>query len=151
MVNDQEVLWEFLKEYVRDGTPLRQIENNAKGTPQLNCLESMRWLDKRHIFTSQPASYEDTEYRRQLPQGSIGMSLPYVQLGDLIYVVKGARTPLLLRPVRDQARLQKALESGIIANELDRCFTFVGVVYMYGMMQGQAISDSTEWSTVYVL
>lgn len=100
MVENQEVWWELLKEYDIEGTPLREIQNSAKGMPYLNCLASMEWLDKRAIFTTEPvpgSGEQDkagppSQYRLNLPQGSIGMSLPYVEVGDLIYIAKGGRT-----------------------------------------------------------
>jgi hypothetical protein len=79
------------------------------------------------------------------------MALPNVHEGDVIFIVKGGRTPLIFRPLSDSSKRLKAVQQGVPEEALPSCFTFVGVCYMYGMMQGQAVAETLSWKQIYLL
>jgi hypothetical protein len=45
----------------------------------------------------------------------------------------------------------KAIKEGISEKELSKCFTLVGVCYVYGMMQGQVLAKKPNWQQIYLL
>ena len=148
--------WEVLKRLAgRRASHQQMLENVVEGK-HLWLERSMGCLDKRAIFLTAPAQQgEDdagsgSEYRSSLPKGSVGMSLPNVRQGDVILVVKGGRTPLICRPL-NQAGKEKALAQGIPEEKFSNCYTFVGVTYVYGMMQGQGLAETPNWETTFLL
>jgi hypothetical protein len=117
---------------------------------------SMSHLDKRAVFLTAPARQgandgsSGSNYRSTLPKGSVGLTLPNVRQGDVILVAKGGRTPLICRAL-NQAGKEKALARGIPEAKLLNCYTFVGVTYLYGTMQGQSLSERPKWETTFIL
>jgi hypothetical protein len=61
-------------------------------------------------------------------QGYVGVCPPYSLAGDIVCVVPGLRTPLLLRPVSES---KKKLS----------CYKYVGECYVHGIMQGETLAD----------
>jgi hypothetical protein len=117
---------------------------------------SMSHLDKRAVFLTAPAQQGAadgsgrSEYRSNLPKGSVGLTLPNVHQDDVILVAKGGRTPLICRPL-DQKGKEKALARGVPEEKLSNCYTFVGVTYVYGMMRGQALAENPNWEATLLL
>jgi hypothetical protein len=156
----QAKFWEFLKGLAEKGVSYSEMKEAVFEEPHHQfCAMSMGWLDKRAIFGTEPfltiSNTDDSKsvsaYKTASPKGSIGMSLPHVQKGDGIFIVKGGRTPLIFRALSDGALREKAIARGISKEELDNCWTFVGVCYIHGMMQGQALAESPDWTKVYLL
>lgn len=155
-VDIQAEYWEVLKKLAaRRASHEETLENVVEGK-YLWYQRSMSHLDKRAVFLTTPAqkgegdAVKGSEYRSSLPKGSTGLSLPNVRQGDVIVVVKGGRTPLICRPL-DQAGKEDALAKGIPEAKLSNCYTFVGVTYVYGMMQGQSVGETSKWETTFLL
>jgi hypothetical protein len=64
---------------------------------------------------------------------------------------QGWETPLIFRPLSDPGLRERALKSGIAEDELSRCYAYVGVSYIYGLMQGQGVAEEQNWEHVYLL
>ncbi len=72
-------------------------------------------------------------------RGFFGLASQDTRVGDRVWVVDGACTPLILRKVDDTARRALAPElSGEVENEL--C-TRDGAAYVHGIMDGEVMSD----------
>ena len=63
--------------------------------------------------------------------GLIGLGPPWVSIGDILYVIRGGRVPLILRPACGGAR--------------QSCFTLHGFAYVHGVMDGEAVPDACDW------
>lgn len=63
--------------------------------------------------------------------GRLGSGRPSTREGDCLFVVKGSRCPLLLRPLHDSAikNVQQDFPS----------YQFVGLCYVHGIMDGEAV------------
>jgi hypothetical protein len=161
MVDRQAEWWERLKKFAGEGTTLQEMRDAAKGTLHLSCLACMEFLDKRAFYTTEPVSHADkthnddpdavSDYCAKFPSGSLGVALLSVREGDVICVVKGGRTPFILRPLLDPALQAKAGAEGITEDELSNCYTLVSMCYIYGMMQGQTVAEKPAWETIYLL
>jgi len=158
-VDLQEAWWELLKELADNNATLQEMQDAAKGARLQHCISSMDWLDKRAMFVTEPNSTpsdraansdEISKYRSAFPQGSVGLALPNIREGDFIFTVKGGRTPFIFRPLSDASLRSKAIEEGIPEDELSKCFTLIGVCYIYGMMQGQAVAENPSWEQIYL-
>ena len=156
----QETWWELLKDLADNDATFQEMRDAATVKQLQYCAGSMDWLDKRAVFVTKPSSAllhraansdELSEYESALPQGSMGLTLPHVRQGDLVFIVKGGRTPFIFRPLSDSSLCLKAIEEGIPEEELSKCFTLVGVCYIYGMMQGQALAENPSWQQIYLL
>jgi hypothetical protein len=55
------------------------------------------------------------------------------RVGDLVMILGGSHMPWVLRPVETQSR---------------KAFCIIVPVYVYGAMDGEAVSPSTRWSEV---
>jgi Heterokaryon incompatibility protein (HET) len=160
-VDFQELWWEELKILAQNDATYQELIDAAKGKQNFqHCISSNSWLDKRAIFVIEPNvavsdSYAEvdqtSEYMTKFPNGSIGMALPNVHEGDFVFIVKGGRTPFIFRPLFEPSVRSKALSEGIPEEDLSKCFTLVGVCYIYGMMQGQAMTESASWDQIYLL
>lgn len=158
-VKQQELWWETLKDLANKDATTQEMHDAAKGTEVQFCAASMTWLDKRATFTTEPVAEsldkvpnsEVSEYRSSWPKGSFGMALPNVREGDVIFIVKGGRTPFVFRPLSDPALRSQALEAGIPEQQLSECYNFVSICYTYGMMQGQAMVENPGWKHIYLL
>jgi hypothetical protein len=64
-------------------------------------------------------------YRRLMTtsQGRIGIAPKAAKQGDIICILFGSRTPLVIRPIPD----------------FENCFTLVGECYVEGVMDGEAL------------
>jgi hypothetical protein len=164
-VDFQQSWWEQLEILYQNDASYQEMLDAAKGKQQFqHCVSSMTWLDKRAVFVTTPTptlSPSDTvtdvhqisEYRTALPHGSIGLALPNVHEEDFIFIIKGGRTPFIFRPLSETSisLRSRALKEGIPEEELSKCFTLVGVCYIYGMMQGQTVTEKTSWENIYLL
>ena len=156
----QEAWWELLKGLADNDATFQEMQDAATVKQLQFCVASMEWLDKRAVFVVEPYSTlsdrtansdEISEYRSTFPHGSIGLALPNIREGDFIFIVKGGRTPFVFRPLSDALLRSKAMEEGIPEEDLSKCFTLVGVCYIYGMMQGQALAENPRWEQIYIL
>lgn len=159
-VDLQEAWWELLKGLADNDATFQEMRDAATVKQLLFCVASMDWLDKRAVFVTEPNSTlsdrtvnsdEISEYRSAFPQGSIGLALPNIREGDFIFIVKGGRTPLIFRPLSDALLRSKAIKEGIPEEDLSKCFTLVGICYIYEMMQGQALAENPRWEQIYIL
>lgn len=74
-------------------------------------------------------------------EGHLGVGPRTIAIGDRIFIVKGARVPLILRnPVGnsvDESSPQICCD-----------YSYVGRCYLHGCMDGEAIAPETEWQTL---
>lgn len=77
-------------------------------------------------------------------QGFLGMGPQTVEKGDEVFVAKGSRLPLILRPI-EHTVTQKL---GIPGHE--RGYLFVGQCYLHGFMDGEAVKSDTKWETIHL-
>ena len=155
-VDVQAEYWEVLKHLAGRRASHEEMLDNVVEKKYNWYQRSMSHLDKRAIFLTAPAQQgagdgsSRSEYRSTLLKGSVGLTLPNVCQHDVILIAKGGRTPLICRPL-DQAGKEKALARGIPEEKLSNCYTFVGVTYVYGMMQGQGLAENPNWETTFLL
>lgn len=158
----QEAWWEILKDLAEKNASHQDMRDASTVNLLQFCFQSMEWLDKRAVFVIEPdstplqertaaRSNEISEFSSTLPRGSIGLALPNVRVGDIVYICKGGRTPFIFRPLSDATLRSKAIADGIPEAELCKCFTLIGVCYIYGMMQGQALAEQQHWEQIYLL
>jgi hypothetical protein len=153
----QDAWWQVLKRLAKEGASVRDMQDAAIEEKHEFCAKSMTWIDKRGFYFTSPAENfdigGDSEYRAKYPRGTIGIALPNVEENDKIFIVKGGRTPLVFRPLAsaDEDVKTKALAEGMKEGDFPKCYTFVGVTYLYGMMQGQAIPEHPKWESIYLL
>jgi hypothetical protein len=162
-VDLQADFWGLLKRLADKGASFQELQDAVVEEQHQFCSGSMAWLDKRAVFVTEPSKNSRTslseagnrggisEYRSMLPNGSVGMALPNVRQGDAIFIIKGGRTPLVFRSLSNQSLRERALTAGISEDQLSKCFTFVGITYIYGMMQGQGIAENPSWERIYLL
>jgi hypothetical protein len=155
-VDQQAEYWEELKHLAGRRASHQESLKSAVEKKYHWFQRSMSYLDKRAVFLTAPAEQGEQDaasgsgYRTSLPKGSVGLSLPNVRPNDVILVVKGGRTPLICRRL-DQAGKEKALAQGITEDQLSNCYTFVGVTYVYEMMQGQSLAEAPSWNTTFLI
>ena len=75
-------------------------------------------------------------------QGFLGMGPQTLEKGDEVFVTKGSRLPLILRPIKDTI----THNLGIPGHK--RGYLFVGQCYLHGFMDGEAVKPDTKWETV---
>jgi hypothetical protein len=155
-VDMQAALWEDLKVLAGKEASIQEMKDKIVEGDHQFCWGSMEWADKRAFFVTQPSESSGnaegvSEYRTKLPKGSVGMALPNVRQGDVLFVIKGGRAPLIFRPLSEESQRQKALEEGIPEEKLSKCYTQVGVSYIHGLMQGQGVADNSIWEEIYLL
>jgi Heterokaryon incompatibility protein (HET) len=159
-LGDQDAWWEVLKELAARDASFQEMVDASKGNTYEHYRMSMTALENRGVFSidstvEPPAglhiSEELTEYRKTLPQGSIGLTTPNVLEGDCIFLAQGARTPLILRPIKGEFLSEKATKEGLTKEQLSKSFTLVGVCYIHGMMQGQAWPENPIYDQIYLL
>jgi hypothetical protein len=146
--------WELVKRLAEKNVSYQELKDAAVAEKHQFCRDSMEWLDKRAIYVTDPdpSNVSSTsKYRAACPKGTVGMALPYVRQGDAIFIVKGGRTPLIFRPLSDPSLRERALKSGISEDKLSKCYTYVGVSYVYRLMQGQGVAEDQNWEVVYLL
>jgi hypothetical protein len=149
--------WEILKRLADKGASYQDMVDESVREKQEFCHDSMTYFSKRGFYFTTPGDQFDiggeSEFRIKHPKGTCGIALPNVENNDRIFIVKGGRTPLVMRPLLKagaDAR-EKALAQGMKEEDLENCYTFVGVTYLFGMMQGQAIPENPKWNKVYLL
>ena len=72
--------------------------------------------------------------------GRLGAGPPTAREGDCVFVVKGSGYPLVLRPHPDSTT-----EDG---QQDFHSYQFVGLCYVDGIMDGEAVDADTEWQTI---
>lgn len=77
-------------------------------------------------------------------QGFLGTGPRTLEKGDEVFVAKGSRVPLIFRPIENTV----AQKYGISAD--DRGYLFVGLCYLHGFMDGEAVKPDTKWQTVHL-
>ena len=73
-------------------------------------------------------------------QGRLGAGPPTTTEGDRVFVAKGSDYPLALRPLSDPFS-----EDG---QQDFHSYQFVGLCYVDGIMDGEAVDADTEWQTI---
>ena len=74
-------------------------------------------------------------------EGYFGVGPRTVAVGDRIFIVKGARVPLILRNLEGNS-VNK------YSPQICRDYSYVGRCYLHGCMDGEAIAPETEWQTL---
>ena len=77
-------------------------------------------------------------------RGFLGMGPQNLEKGDEVFVAKGSRLPLILRPIEHTV----TQNLGIPGHE--RGYSFVGQCYLHGFMDGEAVNPDTEWETIHL-
>ena len=67
-------------------------------------------------------------------RGIIGVGHPDMEAGDSICIFKGGNMPFVLRQVQR--------DEGFVA------YQYIGQAYIYKMMDGEMINESTEWDWI---
>ncbi|KAI1366046.1 heterokaryon incompatibility protein-domain-containing protein [Xylaria arbuscula] len=96
-----------------------------------------------------------------LDSGQIGTCARGVTPGDRVFVIKGLKTPVALRPVAEVEMQSSAWMPRIAPaatkkeERLQRHFSgryrFLGCAYVDGIMDGQAVSEHTEWDLLHLV
>ncbi|SPO03249.1 uncharacterized protein DNG_05931 [Cephalotrichum gorgonifer] len=101
-------------------TPVREYEGSMKD-PYERCVERIHWATShRAMFTTKT--------------GYMGLAPWNAKAGDWICVLKGGKTPFLLRPRDDD----------------DVSFSLVGEVFVQGIMNGGALGPETPMREFYI-
>jgi hypothetical protein len=94
--------------------------NDAEGVIHYN-KDQKRYIANRRMAMFQLASW-DQEHIFRTKNGYIGLSDGEAKSGDQVCVIFGCRQPVILRPV-------------------GAYYQFVGVCYVLGLMEGEAVQD----------
>jgi hypothetical protein len=91
--------------------------------------------DERHDLANHIATSSISQRKFFITSnGSLGLGPPEMQVGDEVWIVHGGRMPLIFRPNEESFRPPNS--------EADqKCHTFVGDSYIYGIMDGEAAID----------
>lgn len=76
-------------------------------------------------------------------EGHLGVGPRTLCVGDHIFIVRGARVPLVLRPIEDNFLAASS-------SSLCRDYFYVGRCYLHGYMDGEAVAPETEWQTLHL-
>jgi Heterokaryon incompatibility protein (HET) len=153
-VDLQEDYWKLVKSLAEKNVSYQELKDASVLEKHQFCRDSMEWLDKRAIYVTDPDPSNvssASKFRAACPKGTVGMALPFCRQGDAIFIVKGGRTPLIFRRLSDLELRERALKNGIPEDQLSRCYTYVGVSYIHGLMQGQGVAEEQHWEHVYLL
>ena len=74
-------------------------------------------------------------------EGHFGVGPRTLCVGDQIFVVQGARVPLILRALDGNSIAASSPHPG-------RDYSYVGRCYLHGYMDGEAVAPETEWQTL---
>lgn len=74
-------------------------------------------------------------------EGHFGVGPRTLCVGDRIFVVQGAKTPLILRPL-EGSFMEASSPLG------DREYSYVGRCYLHGYMDGEAVTTETKWQNL---
>ena len=77
-------------------------------------------------------------------QGFLGLGRQTVEKGDEVFIVKGSRVPLILRPIKGSLLPQFGLSEG------EQGYLFVSDCYLHGFMDGEAVKSDTKWQPVHL-
>lgn len=77
-------------------------------------------------------------------RGSFGMARPSIRPGDRIFIAKGSRLPIVLRPIYRSAIRNWS------ARKLWSGYLFVSTCYLHGFMDGEAVTSDAKRETVDV-
>ena len=99
------------------------------------------------IFTDAEFELGEVDFRIHKQQclfltrhGRLGAGPPTTREGDCVFVAKGCQCPLALRPLSDSS-----FEEG---QHNFPSYQFVGLCYVDGIMDGEAVDADTEWQTI---
>ena len=88
--------------------------------------------------------------RRTVPyitsKGSLGSAPPAVREGDKIFIAKGSGAPLILRPVEELPGWNTTS-----ADTLRPYYRLVGLCYLDGVMEGEAVHEDVVWEQIRLL
>ena len=77
-------------------------------------------------------------------QGFLGIGRQTVEKGDEVFIVKGSRVPLILRPI-ERTLLPR---SGL--SEREQGYLFLSECYLHGFMDGEAVKPDNKWQRVHL-
>ena len=77
-------------------------------------------------------------------QGFLGRGRQTLEKGDEVFIVKGSRVPLILRPI------EGTLLPSFGLSEREQGYLFVSDCYLHGFMDGEAVKPDTEWQRVHL-
>ena len=133
------------------GEQLMRISSNAdlrKILTELACFISShkdwggaRITDSRMLMTAD--QIRNPQRLFMTSQEQWGSGRPATRKSDCVFIAKGSRCPLLLRPVH-----RLAIDD---AKEESPSYQFVGLCYVDGIMIGEAVNADTEWQTIRLL
>jgi hypothetical protein len=94
--------------------------------------------DEKHDLANQVATSSVSQRKFFIiSNGSLGLGPPEMQVGDEIWIVHGGRMPLIFRP-KEESFCPPNSETD------QKCHTFVGDSYIYGIMDGEAAGALAE-------
>ena len=76
-------------------------------------------------------------------EGQFGVGPRTLCVGDRIFIVQGAKIPLVLRALEDDS-----LEAS--SSRLCRDYSSVRRCYLHGCMDGEAVTPETKWQTLHL-
>ena len=120
-----------------EGTPAES--GQEEGLTVENDLEDGKFLiDLEFLYKQSGSSY--------FVAGAniLGKGRPETRVGDEILIAKGCRVPLCLRSLEEDSIDANA------APKTEKKYQFVGECYVHGMMDGQAVSSTSDWQTVHL-
>ncbi|KAF4968742.1 hypothetical protein FSARC_3925 [Fusarium sarcochroum] len=65
-------------------------------------------------------------------EGHLGCSCESAQVGDEVWIISGCPTPLVMRN----------------SDTREGCYTLIGETYVHGVMNGEVVSNDTEWKII---
>ena len=74
-------------------------------------------------------------------EGHLGVGPRTLCVGDRVFIVRGAKAPLVFRPLRDYS-------VGTSSSSLCRDYSYVERCYLQGWMDGEAVTPETTWQTL---
>ena len=77
-------------------------------------------------------------------QGFLGLGRQTLEKGDEVFIVKGSRVPLILRPIEGNLLPQFG------RSERQQGYLFVSDCYLHGFMDGEAVKPDTKWQRVHL-
>lgn len=139
----RETFKEFVCEHMKkSGEHTRQMLEKLRATDDSQSLPSLEEIDqfivpKKDTKTSYRVAEQvfHAGFKKYYPQrqlfrteaGYLGLGPLSLAAGDEVWIINGARTPFILRPVADEG--------------IKVAFELVGECYIHGVMNGEAASD----------
>lgn len=76
-------------------------------------------------------------------EGHFGVGPRTTSVGDRIFIVQGAKVPMILRALDGDSGAASPLH-------ICRDYSYVGRSYLHGCMDGEAVTPETEWQTLHL-